>query len=302
MDKAEIHHYKAFGLNIESALPCLELAPSRSVPDVRIRYGAVPDALADATGKGPYYQARANRLLLIIEDVARYLVSDGREIIIERAPGSRDDEVRLYLLGSAFGALLHQRGLLPLHGSAIEVNGGAVVFLGPSGLGKSTLAGTFYKRGYRVMTDDVCVLSISEEGIPVVLPGYPQLKLGAEVARNLGENPLEVGRGEPPWEKHGLPLRKGFCETPLPLRRLYVLTTTETQKFELIPLKGMEKFTVLLNNTYRFCFLDGQGGKVLHFKQCAALTQHAAVSRVIRPSAPLLLDELADLLERDLAR
>jgi len=301
MDKAEIHHYKAYGLNIESALPCPELAPSRGVPDVRVRYGAVPDSLADATVKGWYYQARGNRLLLIIEDVARYLVSDGREIIIERAPGSRDNDVRLYLLGSAFGGLLHQRGVLPLHGSAIEVNGGAVVFLGPSGLGKSALAGAFYKRGYRVMTDDVCVLSISEEGILVVLPGYPQLKLWAEVARSLGENSLELGQVDPLVEKHGLPLRKGFCETPLPLRRLYVLTTAETQKFELAPLKGMEKLTALLNNTYRFCFLDGQGGKVLNFKQCATLAQHAAVSRVIRPGAPLLLDELADLLERDLA-
>jgi hypothetical protein len=302
MNTAKIYYYKAYGLNIASALPCPELSPHTGEAEVNVRYGAVPDSLGDASVKGSYYQAAANRLLLIINGVAKYLVSEGKEILIEPNLPSKDEEVRLFLLGSAFGALLHQRGLLPLHGSAIEADGGAVVFLGPSGLGKSTLAGAFYKRGYRVMTDDVCVLSISPEKTPMVTPGYPQLKLGTKVARKLGENFSKLRRLQAELGKHGLPLREGYCDQPLPLRRLYLLSTGGTQGFKVIPLEGVEKLTVLLNNTYRYCLLAGQDNKVLHFKLCGVLAQFASVSRVIRPRTPFLVHKvhkLVNLLESD---
>ena len=90
---------------------------------------------------------------------------------------------------SPFAALLLQRGLLPLHGCAIEVDGGAAVFVGRSGCGKSTLAGALRQRGYRVLADDICVISFSAAGEPMVLAAFPQLKLWADALKNLGEEP-----------------------------------------------------------------------------------------------------------------
>jgi len=59
-------------------------------------------------------------------------------------------------MGSAMGALLHQRNILALHAGTIAVNGGSVIFCGPSGIGKSTLAAGFRRRGYpNVAGDDV---------------------------------------------------------------------------------------------------------------------------------------------------
>ena len=52
------------------------------------------------------------------------------------SPDVLEGDVRAYLLGTAIGALLHQRGLLPLHASAVEVNGRAVAFIAPAGHGK----------------------------------------------------------------------------------------------------------------------------------------------------------------------
>ena len=148
-------HYTAYGLKIESDIECPELLAGEETPGdgtepVRILLGKVPASLENPRANGVLYQARPGQFLLRLDHIAGYLVSNGAEIVIDRVPGSLDDEVRLFLLGSAFGALLHQRGFLTLHGSAIETPKGAMGFTGQSGVGKSTLATAFRTRGYPV--------------------------------------------------------------------------------------------------------------------------------------------------------
>ena len=108
--------YTAYGLTIISdfELPELLPLPPQDLPEnaVRIRRGEVPDELDDPVGTGVLYQAKPNEFLLSLDAVAGYYVTDGREIVVEPVPGATDDEVQLFLLGSALGALLHQRGLL----------------------------------------------------------------------------------------------------------------------------------------------------------------------------------------------
>ena len=291
--------YTAYGLKIESCIPCPELSPGNGPPDVTIRYGAVMDSLAGAKDRGAWYQATPEQLLISIDGVARYLVTGGKEIVIERAPNAKDDEMRLFLLGSALGALLHQRGLLPLHGSAIEANGGCVAILGDSGSGKSALAGGFLKRGYRIMADDICVVSVDGGSAPLVFPGYPQLKLWADTSGKLREDTKSMPKVHPTLEKYGLPLQKEFCQTLLPIHHIYVLETNNTREFELTSLKGIEKLMAIINNTYRLFFIDGLCIKATHFKQCVEVAKNAVVSRVTRPCEPFLLDELAENVMRN---
>ena len=73
-----------------------------------------------------------------------------------------EDKIRLYILGTCMGALLMQRKILPLHGSAIAIDGKAYAFVGDSGAGKSTLASAFLSKGYKLLSDDVIAVSLSE--------------------------------------------------------------------------------------------------------------------------------------------
>ena len=223
--------YTAYGLTIISdfELPELLPLPPQDLPEnaVRIRRGEVPDELDDPVGTGVLYQAKPNEFLLRLDAIAGYYVTDGREIVVEPVPGATDDEVQLFLLGSALGALLHQRGLLVMHASAIETPMGAILISGTSGSGKSTLAAALWRRGYRLLADDVCAVAPKPDGTatPIVLPGYPQTKLWADTTRKLALDLDSLRRVRPQLDKYAVPLEAEFSNQSLPLYAVYLLQT-----------------------------------------------------------------------------
>ena len=74
------------------------------------------------------------------------------------------------VLSARPGALFVKAGFEPLHGAAIEHEGQAIAFLGESGFGKSTLAGSFIAAGGRLLTDDLLLLRPSD-GKLIAYPG-----------------------------------------------------------------------------------------------------------------------------------
>ena len=102
----------------------------------------------------PNWESAPGLFLLEVDGVARYLVREGREIVVERA-GNDDGAVTAFLLGSVLAACLQQRGILTLHASAMATDDGAVLFAGHSGVGKSTLMAALTERGYAMLSDDV---------------------------------------------------------------------------------------------------------------------------------------------------
>lgn len=290
--------YTAFGLGISSEIELVELLESSAPPDVTIAYGEVPEDLPEPTGQGVFYQVLPDRFLLKVPDAARYLVTDGNSIVIQREPYTSDAQVRLFLLGSAFGALLHQRGALPIHGSAIATPRGAVIFSGPSGRGKSTLAWEFHRRGYRHLSDDVSTVNFID-GKPFVYPAYPQMSLWADVLEKQGRTREGLRALHPELQKYALPTREAFDPTPVPLFAVYVLQTTNQDEFELTPLKGLDKLQILAANTYRPRFITAMGKRVEHFKAATTAGQTLITRRITRPVHPFRLAELADLVEKD---
>ena len=292
--------YHAFGLNILSEAPFLDMPQTQGIPDVTIAYGKTPESLSAPKMKGVRYQAGPDEFLLQVDNVARYYVTNGSHILIEREPGAADEEILLFLMGSAMGAILHQRKILPLHGSAIAVDGEGVIFVGPSSIGKSTIAGGFHKRGYPLLSDDACAITAENGGEPHIIPGFPRLKLWADALKKLEKTRkgLDRVRFDQDFEKYFVPFDNA-CDKPTPVGSVFVLDTTNTDKFEVIPLKRGDKIDPIINHTYRPRFLEGLGGKKEHFKQCAAVAVRADVIRMTRPRKGFRLNELMDLVERN---
>jgi len=292
------YHYCVYGLNIASELECPQLSEGTvSHPDVNIRYGEAAIELDPTQELVTGHQVGAGRFLLNVNGTARYLIRNGNEITIEPYINTDQEAVRLYLLGSAFGVLLHQRGFLPLHGSGIATNRGAVIFVGGSGIGKSSLAGAFNQRGYQALADDVCAINVNSKGAAQVWPAYPHIHLWADAVVKLGKEPGDFQPAYYKRDKYDLPVRN-FSMEPVTIFAVYSIYLWQDEGICATTLKGFDKIQELTVNTYRLRFLNAIHLEQ-HFRQIQILARQARVVRVTRPQQPFLLEEMAELIEKD---
>jgi hypothetical protein len=298
-----VHCYRAFGLTIASEFVCPELILSRGTPEVTIRYGDVPAILDDATAGGVLYQITPDRFLLDLKPIAgiRYLVQHGSEMIVECSLAA-PPIIRLFLFGSCMGALLYQRGALPLHGSAIQTPRGAVVFAGLSGSGKSTIAAGFHARGFAVLADDISVITLDETGTPAVFPGPQRLNLWPDILQKLGKDQQSTRRIRPVMEKYDVSLGVDFAEKSLPLHAVYILQPNNVYTVHLEPVRGVERLRMLHANWYRHRYSKQMGKVELLVRQSAAIASQVKICRILRPDGPVLLDELLEHVEKDFAK
>lgn len=267
---ASAYSYEVFGLRVRSEPPLPELSEGAydADPDVTITQGKVPESRESAG-----LHAFAGGLLLVIPAIASYWIAAGNQIIVEAAPDAADQNIRLYLLGSAMGALLHQRGLLPLHANAVEIGGKAVAFMGPSGSGKSTLAAWFHDHGHRVIADDVCVVRFNERGRALASGGLPRLRLWRDSLEASGRVAAEYRRsyaGDDAWEKYDVPLERSSSGN-FELAAAYVLGRAD--RMEICWLSRAEALEALIANTYRGAVVGTIGAARVHWENCLELAQ-----------------------------
>lgn len=251
--------YSVFGLKVRSVIPLPELHRAThsghvgSKPDVLIAPGRV-----ESPGEGQAgLHMHGSALTLVVPGVGRFSISGGAEIIVDAEEAASPRNVRLYLLGSAFGALLHQRGLLPLHANAIAVEGKTVAYMGPSGEGKSTLAAWFHDRGYQVVADDVCAIIFDHKENPSALPGLPRLRLWKDALYRSGRDHqgYEQSYGGSVYEKYDVPIGpESSSAAALPLGAVYLLQKGEN--FGIRRLDGVAALEAVMSNVYRGEFLE----------------------------------------------
>ena len=276
----ESRTYRLFGLNLSSqiSLDGLAAAIDAGAADVEVIFGKAPPGEYP-----PGYSATADGTLLVITKVGRYLIREGRQIIVEPAQGASERNLRLVLLGSAIGALLHQRGLLPLHANAIDLGGRAVAFSGHSGAGQSTIAAWFHDRGYPILADDVCVIGFDEAGRALAYPGIPRLRLWREALEASGRDAGAYDRSFDDMDKYDVPTASDAKHEPLPLAAIYLLRKADDGGEAAIErLTGVDAVETLVSNTYRGGYLKTIGRTAEHLAACLRIVRAVPVFRAKR--------------------
>jgi hypothetical protein len=280
--------YQLFGLRVRSEVPLPELFPAKGtgVPDVIIRHCPLP------VGNKPGLSGDRDALFLTVPEVARYRIDGGREILIDPEEGVPGRNVRLFLMGSAFGALLHQRGMLPLHANAVEINGKAVAFMGESGAGKSTLAAWFHDRGFRVIADDVCVVEFAANGGAVAMPGVPRLRLWEDALTATGRT---AGAFERSYltdqnEKYDVPIfPESSALEPLEIAAIFAIDRGTSTCIE--RLSGVAAAETVYAHTYRGAFVETVGGAERLWVSAVKLIRAVPIYRLERVWDLAAMDE-----------
>jgi hypothetical protein len=307
---AGVYHLGGMTLVSEIALPELPLA-QRSPPElhpVNIRLGSVPNHLADAVEVDPDCFATASRYFLRIPGIARYLVSHGHEVVVDPEPAALALDVRAYLLGTIFAVLCQQRGLVPLHASAISHRGGVVAFIGRSGQGKSSLAAHLAQRGFAVISDDVCLINANNEpnrdpnhdpNQAIVIPTAPWLKLWRNSLENLGRATEGLERVFSEDDKYRLPLEG--ADAPQPIRTLIFLegdATSSAATLQIEPVSPVEAVPLLMNLIHQAYLLEATGQVQQSFLRCSRVSSQARAFRLIRPWGLPHLESTVDALHK----
>jgi len=253
-EQEPMYKYYAFGLNLASELEIPELSDAdvNGASDVSIHIEPVAIAHPTFFYLGMQICVTPGTFVMEIPDVGRFCVNEGCRISIEPNVGCDLDLLRVYLLGSIFGALFYQRNYLPLHANAIVSQGAAFAFAGRSGAGKSTLAAYFQKRGFDVLSDDVCAILFEKSGGCFCQAGLRRLKLRADSLSAIGHDAGKFPKIAENLDKFNVPMGGPMPRGAFALKRIYVLSgTASSASHRMERLEGADAMNAVLSNLYR---------------------------------------------------
>ncbi|MCZ3367527.1 MULTISPECIES: hypothetical protein [Methanobacterium] len=244
--------YKAHGLSIQSTINFPELNKDNHGTDVKIRHGKIDSSSKNILSEGIFrvasrFKMTENSVFLIWNDIEICEITQGKEITVNPFTGIEENFLRALILGPAFGILLHQRGRLVLHASTVNINGGAVAFMGFNGGGKSTTTAALINKGYPLVCDDISSVEFDKNGNPVVFSGFPRIKLWPETIEMFNDDLEAFPRIHSESEKRSC-FTHEFSEDNLPLKRIYIIEKDD--KIGVADLSSQESLIELIRNSY----------------------------------------------------
>jgi hypothetical protein len=299
--------YVLGGIAFASELPLPELreyAPpiDSALPKITIRIGSVPFALPGGIEVDPDCLATPTEYLLRVPGIAIYRVSHGAEVMVEPDRCAVPVDIRAFLLGTVFAVLCHQRGLLPLHASAISTRTGVAAFLARSGQGKSSLVANLGNRGFRIVADDICLVDTNGTREALVIPTAPWLKLWRSSLQQLGQHIEGLDQVFSEDDKYRFPLKNGGALHPSdrqPLRKLIFLRDHESDEsaVSVEELNRVHTVPLLMNQVHQAYLVEAIGKRQESFLRCGQVLSQARAYRLNRPWGFQHMDQTIDAIE-----
>jgi hypothetical protein len=300
--------YRAFGLLIRSELelPIPQCDPATARADLQIRLGPVDPTRSDQFPKGgSILRAGHDEICCQAEAAARILVrSRGAEMVVDPLPGTPLDVAATWVQGAGLSLMLHQRGYLVLHASAVSVDGVAICFVGDVGKGKSTTAAAVSERGNPLLCDDLAAARATPDGkATCIRPGIPHLKLTSQSLEFLHEDAAAHTLVAGDEEKRVRLSRKTISSEPIELAAIYILDWADQMTIE--PLSQQTAMIEMMRHAFvarHSGFLRVTGTDQAHFKNCTDVVKAAAVCWLKRPRSFEQLLQVAQMVEQHARR
>ena len=227
--------------------------------------------------------------LLRFNELADFFISfDGKKVIYKPSPEVPSETIWHLFLDQVVPLIINLRGGEALHASSVLTERGAIAFIGATGLGKSTLAGTFMQAGSPLLTDDYLSLLEQKKEIYAV-PAYPSLRLWEDSLAWLFGNNGDKKPVAHYTEKLRVDIERNtaeYCTEPQLLKRLYVIVDLSkcerNTDISVNNLSPRDSLIALVRCSFRLDVTDrGMLARQFHFLERVA--SRVSVRRLIYP-------------------
>jgi HPr Serine kinase C-terminal domain len=270
----------------------MAMQPVPGIPGATMRrVPALPTTLPDSVAVGAQTQAKPGQLLLVQPGAGIFLARDGNSIEFALEDEADPGAVSLILHGTARGALIHQRGELPLHAATLAPPSGehAVAICGVSGAGKSTLAMELIRRGWRLVADDTTRVTWNGSEA-IAWPSRDSIKLWRDACDAAAIDTDGLGRVMNNMDKYYV--RVPAVDGPIRLGAIVVLAP----QWDDTPISAGERMAMISRNTYRPTHIAALGMRERHVRIVAQVVSASAVHRLANDKS-LPPARLADAFE-----
>ena len=255
----------------------------------------------DGTVWTEFYRAGLDYLLRF-PGLADFEVSgDGKEVKTYPTKDTDDVTVEHLYINQVLPLALSRQGRPSFHASVVTVPGGAVAFLGKTGMGKSTLAASFALNGGKFLTDDSLLVEEAEDYC-LALSSHPSLRLWADSVDTLVDEKTRQAAAISYSTKARLLAGEALphCEEPLPLLAAFLLNWKGASEVALRPLAGAERHMAWVENSF---LLDIEDRLLLaeHFDWTHRIAQRVPTFALDYPRDYGMLPDVRDAIRKHVA-
>lgn len=196
----------------------------------------------------PYYDASLNKVRIHYPNVLYCeILNNGKEINFKFLKNGKSNIslIQSRLINHILPYALYQKREIVLHASGIIDNKEAILFIGKSGFGKSSLSASF--RSNNFISEDAIMIKKSKKEY-IAYPSSPYLKLDPKIVKNLELNYSKKLHLKDDRLDRSMYKLSNFCQTPSPVKACYILNWGED--FQISDLSVKEVIGELLISSF----------------------------------------------------
>lgn len=293
----EKYTYLLYGFVVFSDVFIRELKPItyqeiKSIPKEKYIDIKITDKMIDVEKKikkGIKCSFDKKLCFFLIDNIGIYCIQNGNLITVKKIGNSKF--FTNFILGSSFGCLFAQKGIVAVHGAAGFFNDSSFIITGKSGCGKSTLMSALTLKGYRFLSDDISVLNMSSTEIDVC-SGYAKQKLCSDAALKLGIDINKCVKIDEGRNKYEVSSYKVFEKEPKKLKFIFEIEkSSAADNVSIKEVTGINKIRHIFSNIYRNQIVSRIGLSDSYVKMIIDVSMSVKYYIMTRPDDTFYLDD-----------
>ena len=291
-----MHKYILYGLGVHSEIALWEEEVEDCPADVTVVWRCKDFPPSEPKANQPLTEIADNGDFSVLwPGIAKLSISRG-DIVVETRDRHEVNHVKHLIAGMGMGLVWHRRGRFTLHASAVSVGPCGVAFAGPKFVGKSTTAAALSALGHTILSDDVLVLDMKDDGGIDILPGPSTLNLWPDAAEAMERDPEAMPQIWSTSPKRLATIAVTGERPTVPLRCIFFLEPSRSAEPTIESFRPTEALSLLVGHSHALRIVEDTESLPRHLVQCGRVANEVEIFRLRRPQSLPSIGLVAEMI------